>query len=1246
MARTTNIAQTISVIAPDGAQVEFISPQEVTRSVTDRLPSGVIPLSQPNAADAGLHQGLAAEGFEILGEAQVRTPFGLARGGDGGVTLEAKVGSDESAVVLLEQGGVFHWVTDGARQPALATLARGGDPRTDVVRFTVTAGAGEAPVRRGLIGDLFEPVRALVLRFAAQAAVGEAVTLLERSVDAGLFPISDLEVAGWSPSKAPHRPTKPAKRVLLLVHGTFSSVIGTFGGMADLVWGRAFLSACLAQYDLVLGFNHRTLSQDPKANAEALLEALGEWDFGAEPPVIDIITHSRGGLVVRTLVEALAPGSALKARFGKAILVATTNNGTRLADPANWGRLADFYTTLVVAACRVLALVPQAKLGATILQEAITSLGALVKEIAAAGLDEKRVPGLAAMRPGQSFVNDLNATQPGQFGPAESIYLVIDASYAPNLDGAAASDLPARLVDLVKAGAVSQLMGTADNDLVVDTPSMTAIDAAAGDFVRDRVDFPHNPDIYHTNYFARPEVVSALTRWLGLRQPGEAGAALLPPLAADADVPAAVNTDILVVGGEEPAAAAARAIREAAPSFVVIRRKLDDGLHHYALGPDVADRLIISTDKVAGALDLHEYQSSEAAELETGVGAGLDAAPIGEGDLGPRRKVVLRRGVPVGVRPNLRELTAGGGLAGLAQGLNDGSDLSAVRWVMPSFEGGVGVPQPVVISPVLFQQSLGGSRAANDRGHPARRGASPGAGPIPTQPPPSQAGAVECQMQAEAPSQVRQGREFSVTVTISREAIAAAAEAAVSAAAIGQVRPDQPLVIEVVSKKGFQPVDGDEPERLMPPLPGLPAVRYFAMRAVEPGQGEIWVVVRQGRLPVATMKLAIQVAEAAGAPAATVRASAHGSAAGSIPPDHALRILEQTVNGKVQFRYELESAPCGLLKRYVSEPLEGDRGAFVAGLYKDIESRWTGTQTEAKAFESELQEIGADLWAQLLPDALRADLWDNRDRLSSILVVSEEPFIPWELLYMSDPRSPGLDPNGRFLCELGLTRWLYEAGAFPPAQINVGKGRFQCVRPTYPAGQTTFPPLPGAAAEVDAIKAAFGAVDAGTSAQALRALLSGGGGFDLLHFAGHGLAAQDAQGEPRLVVDGELVAGGYVPGYLGARAVSTRSNFGQARPGVFLNACRAGRPTVVLTGIGGFAQAFLAKRASLFVGALWSVGDDTAGAFAQAFYQALEDGGSLAVASQKARAAAKSADDPTWLAYAVYGHPNATATFA
>ena len=102
------------------------------------------------------------------------------------------------------------------------------------------------------------------------------------------------------------------------------------------------------------------------------------------------------------------------------------------------------------------------------------------------------------------------------------------------------------------------------------------------------------------------------------------------------------------------------------------------------------------------------------------------------------------------------------------------------------------------------------------------------------------------------------------------------------------------------------------------------------------------------------------------------------------------------------------------------------------------------------------------------------------------------------------------------------------------------------------------------------------------------------------------------------------------------------ANLGLARPLVFLNACQIGRNALSLTDIVGWAAQFLRADAAAFIGSYWSVYDQAAHDFAQAFYSRLLAGLSIGQATQQARVTIKPLGDPTWLAYVVFADPFAT----
>ena len=98
-------------------------------------------------------------------------------------------------------------------------------------------------------------------------------------VDAGFHLSNDIRDAG----------TKP---FLLLIHGTASSVTGSFGNAAN----TDFMRFIRETYDdRILAFQHRTLTENPLQNVRDLLNAL------PDNCILHLVTTSRGGLVGEVL---------------------------------------------------------------------------------------------------------------------------------------------------------------------------------------------------------------------------------------------------------------------------------------------------------------------------------------------------------------------------------------------------------------------------------------------------------------------------------------------------------------------------------------------------------------------------------------------------------------------------------------------------------------------------------------------------------------------------------------------------------------------------------------------------------------------------------------------------------------------------------------------------------------------------------------------------------------------------------
>ena len=212
-----------------------------------------------------------------------------------------------------------------------------------------------------------------------------------------------------------------------------------------------------------------------------------------------------------------------------------------------------------------------------------------------------------------------------------------------------------------------------------------------------------------------------------------------------------------------------------------------------------------------------------------------------------------------------------------------------------------------------------------------------------------------------------------------------------------------------------------------------------------------------------------------------------------------------------------------------TRPFTGDRQQYVTNLYQEIENRWLGNQTDSENFTAELRALGGALFDELIPADLQRVLWQHHAAITSILVIAEEPFIPWELVHLHPP-GQGLRPAPCFLGQLGLVRWLHEAG-WPREHLRLRPGKSRYVIPHYPHAAYV---LPEAERKEDFLREALGAKPVASTARAVRELLSRPGAFDLLHFACHGDANHANIANAQLLLEGRVEGEDYLPEYFSA----------------------------------------------------------------------------------------------------------------
>ncbi len=287
---------------------------------------------------------------------------------------------------------------------------------------------------------------------------------------------------------------------------------------------------------------------------------------------------------------------------------------------------------------------------------------------------------------------------------------------------------------------------------------------------------------------------------------------------------------------------------------------------------------------------------------------------------------------------------------------------------------------------------------------------------------------------------------------------------------------------------------------------------------------------------------------------------------------------------------------------------------------------------EALRMEDEVADLGVELYEQLFPAPLRQVYWELKARrddgeLNNLLIVSDEPWIPWELVKpydVVDGRDVEDDHLAGAWC---MSRWL--AGAAVPSDLNIQSARL--VAPMMDLDFVVkeiqyFDSLAARQIEI--------APPITTRAQFLE--LAEQGGAQLFHFASHGNYNQAFVDESPIVLEGEPL---FPSDLTRRRARGLR----RERPLIFLNTCHGARVGFNLTGLGGWAQRLVDQLGvTAFVGALWEVHDELASQFAQLFYEELWAGKTLGEAffSARRQLRAMQSANPTWLAYTLYGDPN------
>lgn len=457
---------------------------------------GGVSRAESNSTEA-LVAALDRSGFLQQHAVEVRaseSPFTMdqlrAPGGEPGMTLRVPdLGPEQPQVLMMvDEAGVVTWHLPTTEHEAPGVAAFTVD-RT-VAQQDVEGTSGE----RGLAAAIGTKLLSVLVVPLLTTLVGKAAPVVARHVEdknhpyavrrltpTGLRTAGADPVADWS--------TLADGPVLLFLHGTASSSHGAFAGLPDDTFG-----ALHSRYEgRVLAFDHHTLSDDLGANVarlKALLPPGRRWP-------VDIVSHSRGGLVARALAHEMAdPTAPFDVR--RVVYVATPNGGTALADPGRLKEFLDRTTTM-------LNLIPDGPW--TVVTDTMSGLLSVVQVLAVGAVGG--LPGLATMNPAGEAVQTL----PFLDGDGREQYAV-DVDFEPS----------GRLLQLVRGvnGVVDRVFGSEPNDIVVPSRGVAAVSS--------RPEFTIPPErilslgrthsAWHCSLFSQPQVSESLLTWLNPQPTG------------------------------------------------------------------------------------------------------------------------------------------------------------------------------------------------------------------------------------------------------------------------------------------------------------------------------------------------------------------------------------------------------------------------------------------------------------------------------------------------------------------------------------------------------------------------------------------------------------------------------------------------------------------------------------------------------------------------------------------------------
>jgi hypothetical protein len=442
------------------------------------------------------------------------------------IEIEPAVGAGDTRariVLYQDESGGLSW--HFAQAPRTGLRSAGG-PRIRVALRSASAQralAGGMP-RHALRGPITKVGRKLfkvLVLPAASALLQDPVRWLADTIENRVRPARVWRVTPDNYRQPPADDfndwgTLREGPTLLLIHGIFSSVSGMLNGLP-----REAMQRWHERYQgRVIAYDHPTVSASPEDNAAHFLRLL-DTALPNQRVVFDILCHSRGGIVARTLSErAVTLVGPNGCQVRSVYFAGTPNAGSPLGDADHMIDMLDLFTNCLTN-------LPDGTVAYSI--EVLLGLVALAGHAAAKGL-----PGIASLGTQGSYIVD-RLNRSGE--KARAFYAAAGADYEPQ-PGRDNGWLIDRLGDRAMDRVFEQDGKPVANDLVVPQQGVFAANGHPSFPIASPLVYGPADGVWHTAFFAQPRTLAHIDAFFDRVQGAAQALASAAQPASDKPAPA------------------------------------------------------------------------------------------------------------------------------------------------------------------------------------------------------------------------------------------------------------------------------------------------------------------------------------------------------------------------------------------------------------------------------------------------------------------------------------------------------------------------------------------------------------------------------------------------------------------------------------------------------------------------------------------------------------------------------------